>query len=390
MERIEYPLATSSWNELELDAMQQVIRSGRFTMGERVAAFEREFAAYHQVPYCVMVNSGSSANLLMAAALTLRGKDPLRRGDEVIVPAVSWATTYYPFAQYGLKLRLVDVDRETLNYDLTALEGALSSKTRAVVAVNLLGNPNRFAELERLLQGRDISLVEDNCESLGAEYDGQRTGSFGLMSSASTFFSHHMSTMEGGLVLTRDEELYHILLCIRAHGWTRNLPKQNRICVKGDDDFSESFRFVLPGYNVRPLELSGAVGSVQLRKLPGFIEQRRKNAQRFIELFGADRRFAVQQEVGASSWFGFSLIIRPGIEPSRKRVVERLRSSGIECRPIVAGNFARNPVLQHMEHELAGPLSAADWVHDSGFFVGNQELDLAERINYLGRVLREL
>jgi CDP-6-deoxy-D-xylo-4-hexulose-3-dehydrase len=386
---IDYPLATSSWDELEVEALQEVIRSGRYTMGARVAAFEAEFAAYHQVPYCVMVNSGSSANLLMAAALTLRGTKPLCRGDEVIVPAVSWATTYYPFAQYGAKLRFVDVDRETWNYDLDALQAAISVRTRAVVVVNLLGNPNRFDRIEQLLRGSDVLLVEDNCESLGAEFAGRRAGTFGLMSSASTFFSHHMSTMEGGLVLTSDEELYHILLCLRAHGWTRNLPKQNRVCVKSDDDFSEAFRFVLPGYNVRPLEMSGAVGSVQLRKLPAFIEQRRQNARHFVEAFAGDRRFSIQKEVGASSWFGFGLVIRPEADLPRTRVVERLRSNGIECRPIVAGNFARNPVVRHLEHVIEEPLSGADWIDSHGFFVGNQELDYSDRIAHLGRVLRE-
>jgi CDP-4-dehydro-6-deoxyglucose reductase, E1 len=196
--------------------------------------------------------------------------------------------------------------------------------------------------------------------------------------------------MEGGLVLTSDEELYHILVCLRAHGWTRNLPAQNKVCAKQDDDFVESFRFVLPGYNLRPLELSGAVGSVQLRKLPSFVAQRRRNAERFLQEFSDDRRFAVQKEVGASSWFGFSLVIRREAELPRTRVIAKLRQSGIECRPIVAGNFARNPVLKHLEHEIAGPLQTADWIHDNGFFVGNQEVDYSERIAHLRRTLREV
>jgi CDP-4-dehydro-6-deoxyglucose reductase, E1 len=387
---VHYPLATSSWDALEVEALQEVIRSGQYTMAGRVSAFESEFAAYHGMRHAVMVNSGSSANLLMAAALTLRRERPLVRGDEVIVPAVSWPTTYYPFSQYGLKLKFVDIDAETLNYDLDALSRALSERTRAVVAVNLLGNPNDFALLNRLLEPYGAVLIEDNCESLGAEYGGQRAGSFGLMSSASSFFSHHISTMEGGMVLTNDEELHHILLCLRAHGWTRNLPKHNHVCTKGDDDFVESFRFVLPGYNVRPLEMSGAVGSVQLKKLPRFIEQRRHNARVFVDALAGDPRFRVQRELGQSSWFGFSLVIRPEAGLPRVRVIERLRASGIECRPIVAGNFVRNPVVQRLEHEVHEQLSAADWIDENGFFVGNQEVDCTARIAHLARVLQEV
>jgi hypothetical protein len=206
----------------------------------------------------------------MVAALfyTKNPRIKLNPGDEVIVPAVSWSTTYYPLYQYGLKIKFVDIDLETLNYDLSQLSQAISSKTKAIVAVNLLGNPNDFSQIKKIIGGRDITLIEDNCESLGAEFEGKKAGTFGLMGTFSTFFSHHISTMEGGLIVTNDEELYHILLSLRAHGWTRNLPKENHVCgTKGDDPFEESFRFVLPGYNVRPLEMSGALGIEQVKKL---------------------------------------------------------------------------------------------------------------------------
>ena len=128
-------------------------------------------------------------------------------------------------------------------------------------------------------------MFEDNCESMGAEYNGKQTGTFGLVGTFSTFFSHHMATLEGGFVTTDDEEIYHILLSMRAHGWTRNLPKENKVCEKSDDWFEESFRFVLPGYNVRPVEMSGAIGVEQLKKLPIFLKNRRENAKLFMELF---------------------------------------------------------------------------------------------------------
>src|SRR3989338_1995166 len=184
-----------------------------------------------------------------------------------------------PLYRYGLRLKFVDIDSETLNIDLKKLEEAVTDKTRMIFAVNLLGNPNDFDEIRRIIGSRDILLLEDNCESLGAEFEGRQAGTFGLMGSYSSFFSHHMSTMEGGMIVTDDEELYHILLSLRSHGWTRHLPKHNKVCgTKGDDLFEESFRFVLPGYNLRPLELSGAIGSKQIKKLPEFMRIRRDNA----------------------------------------------------------------------------------------------------------------
>ena len=261
----KYPLASSTWDEKELEAIQEVIKSNNFTMGAKVKEFEKDIASFHHVNYAVMVNSGSSANLLAVAALFYTKNSKLKRGDEVIVPAVSWSTSYYPFHQYGLKMKFVDIDLETLNYDLSQLEEAINEKTKLILAVNLLGNPNDFNAIQDLIQGKDIILLEDNCESLGAIFNGQYTGTFGLMGTFSSFFSHHISTMEGGIILTNDEEIYHILLSLRSHGWTRHLPKENKLTgTKSDDWFSESFKFVLPGYNVRPLEMSGAIG-IELR-----------------------------------------------------------------------------------------------------------------------------
>ena len=384
---MKYELASSSWDDQEIRAIQDVMATGRYTMGDRVADFEQAFARYLGRRYCVMVNSGSSANLLMVAALFYRQKDPLRRGDEVIVPAVSWATTYYPLSQYGLHIKFVDIDRETLNFDQEALAAAITPGTRMVFAVNLLGNANDFDAIERLRAAHDFILLEDNCESLGGEWKGRQLGTLGLAGSFSFYFSHHMSTIEGGAIATDDEELYHILLSIRSHGWTRHLPQENRVCRKSSDPFEESFRFVLPGYNVRPTEIAGNVGLEQLRKLPDFIAHRRRNAEVFLRLFGSDPRFIVQKELGKSSWFGFSLIIRdPAI--ARRDVIDRLTAANIDTRPIVAGNFARKEVVKWFDCEMPASLPNADYVDQHGFFVGNHQFDIEDRLEYLAEVLR--
>lgn len=385
----KFPLATATWGKEEQAAMQRVIASGMFTMGANVQAFERDFVKYIGSKYCVMVNSGSSANLLMVAALfyTKNSKFKLKRGDEVIVPAVSWSTTYYPLYQYGLKIKFVDIDLNTLNYDLEQLERAVTDETRVIMAVNLLGNPNDFDRINQIIDGRDIVLIEDNCESLGATFGGRHAGTFGLMGTYSSFFSHHISTMEGGLVTTDDEEIYHILLSLRAHGWTRNLPKFNHVCSeKSDDPFEESFRFVLPGYNVRPLELEGALGVEQVKRLPSIVEERRKNGRAMQAVLGHHPELLMQQEIGESSWFGFSLVIRPGSSVSRPDLVKKLASLGFECRPIVAGNFAKNEVVKYFDHEIFGELRNAEHIDRNGLFIGNHHYPISEAIEVLNQL----
>ncbi|WP_374422116.1 DegT/DnrJ/EryC1/StrS family aminotransferase [Paracoccus sp. (in: a-proteobacteria)] len=380
---IRFPLATSSWDEAEQAALQRVIASDRYSMGAEVAAFEADFARFTGSRHAVMVNSGSSANLAMVAALRHTQNPDLRLmpSDEVIVPAVSWSTTYFPLHQYGLHLKFVDIDADTLNYDLGALESAISGRTRAIMAVNLLGNPNDFDAIRALIGSRPIVLIEDNCESMGATFGGRQTGTFGVMGTFSCFFSHHISTMEGGLVVTDDEELYHILLALRAHGWTRNLPKFNRLTgEKSDDPFQESFRFVLPGYNLRPLEMSGALGREQVKKLPALIEGRRANGALWTRAMADHPLFRIQRETGDSSWFGFALILRPGTGLSRREVLARFDALGFETRPIVSGNFTKNPVLAMMDHSLHSAMTHAEDIDHNGFFIGNHHYDIGEAI----------
>lgn len=238
-----------------------------------------------------------------------------------------------------------------------------------IVAVNLLGNSNDFSMIQKIIGERDIILFEDNCESMGAEYEGKQTGTFGLMGTFSTFFSHHMATMEGGFATTDDEELYHILLCLRAHDWTRNLPKENHISNKSDDWFTESFRFILPGYNVRPVEMSGAIGIEQLKKLPDFLAQRRENAKiRFKNFF-----LAIQILLFKRNWFKFMVWIftyfKPTSKKNRKDVVEKLIANKIDCRPIVTGNFTKNEVMKFFDYSIHKKLVNADYLHENGLFV---------------------
>ena len=280
--------------------------------------------------------------------------------------------------------KFVDVDRATLNYDLDQLRSAISPKTRAIMIVNLLGNPNDFRAINDMVDGKNIVLMEDNCESMGAQFEDKFTGTFGKVGSFSSFFSHHISTMEGGMVVTDDEELHHIMLSLRAHGWTRNLPQKNFVTgQKNPDSFDESFKFVLPGYNLRPLEMSGAIGREQLKKLPGLIEGRRDNARVFQKRLSCSEHFTLQKEIGKSSWFGFSLTLKEDSELGRSEFITKLNDLGFECRPIVAGNFTKQPVMRHMKHEVHGDLLNADFIHKQGLFIGNHHYEISEAAEIL-------
>ncbi|HXH36674.1 MAG TPA: DegT/DnrJ/EryC1/StrS family aminotransferase [Plantibacter sp.] len=385
-----FPLATSSWDAAEYAALQRVVDSGRFTMGPLVAQFERDFAAAFGAGFGVMVNSGSSANLIAIAAAVLDERVDLAAGDEVLVPAVSWATTYYPLQQYGLVPSFVDIDVDTLNMDLALAEAAITPRTKAIFAVNLLGNPNDFAALTALADRHGLLLIEDNCESLGAKDDGRFAGTAGAMGTFSAFFSHHISTMEGGMILTDDEATAQIMTSLRAHGWTRGLPERNAVHDKSGDDWDDLFRFVLPGYNVRPIEMSGAIGIEQIKKVPALIAGRRENAAYWTEKFAGLDSVRIQREQGESSWFGFSLVLEGSLAGRRKEVVRAFAAEGIESRPIVAGNFTKNPVMKYLDAKVPAELPAADKIHEDGLFVGNHHFPVHAGIDRVYDVVAKL
>ncbi len=377
---MQYRLCDDTWDGMEQSAIQKVLDSNRFSMGETVARYEAEFAKKFGVNYALMVSSGSAANLLAAAGLVYSGR--LKKGDEVIVPAVSWSTTYFPLSQMGLKLRFVDIDKDTLNIDTDQLNDAVTEQTKMICAVNLLGNPNDFTRIKEICAQKNILLMEDNCESLGAEYQGKQAGTIGLVGTYSTFYSHHLCTMEGGMVVTNDEELYHYMLCIRAHGWTRNLPKDSPIYKKSENAFYESFNFIVPGFNLRPLEMEAAAGLEQLKKMDRIISQRRKNAGYFCEKMSRLKGIRVQKEIEKSSWFGFAVILQDELAGLRDPIVRQLAANEIEVRPIVAGNFTRNSVIRYLDYTISGELTASDEIHDQGFFIGNHSKDNAAEIDY--------
>jgi CDP-6-deoxy-D-xylo-4-hexulose-3-dehydrase len=376
--KYKYKLSSNTWNQKEIDAINRVVISQNFTMGKEVLNLEKKFANYFGARYCVMSNSGSSANLLGIASLIYSGK--LKKGDEVIVPAVSWSTTYFPLLQYGLKVKFVDIDIDSLNFNLNDLKQAISNQTRMILLVNLLGNNNDFSKISEIIKGKNIILFEDNCESMGSTYSNKYSGTFGIIGTFSSFYSHHIATMEGGYSLTNDFGLYEYMKTIRAHGWTRNLSKNSPLYTKSSDPFYEKFNFILPGYNLRPLEMEAAIGVEQLKKLKNLIKFRVKNAKLFLDVIGPISGIKLQKEIGNSSWFGFSIVLVDHLEGKRPALTKFLDKNGIEVRPIVTGNFVRNKAINYFDYSIHNKLLNADYIHDNGFFVGNRGDDITKEI----------
>lgn len=381
-----YPLANTTWDDAEYAALQEVIASDRFTMGARVREFEEAFAKKFGKKYAVMTSSGSTANLLGITAAFHHPDFGFEPGDEVIVPAVSWSTTYFPITQNGMKLRFVDINPETLNIDVDQVAAAITPRTKMVFAVNLLGNPIEADRLRKICADAGVLLAEDNCESMGASLNGEKAGAFGLFGTFSTFFSHHICTMEGGLVITDDRKLYDNMLSIRAHGWVRDLPEDTHLPMD-PDPFVRQFRFVLPGYNLRPIEMEGALGIPQLAKLDSFVAERRKNAVQFQSLFGNHEHLTIQRETGESSWFGFAMVLQGKMRGQRAALVDALKTAEIECRPIVTGNFLRNPVIDKLDHNVFGQIKAADVIDSEGLFVGNHHHPIPALLDRLREVV---
>lgn len=349
-----------SFGEDEIQAAVDVMRSTKVTSGEKVKEFESLFG-----PHAVMVNSGSSANLLAIAALcNPLTPNRLCPGDEVIVSALSWSTTIWPLVQYGLVPVIVDIDPNTLNIDPDEIRKAIGPRTRAIMPVHVYGNPCDMWEINRF----GYYIIEDCCESLGANVGDSAFNTY------SFYFSHHITTLEGGMVTCQTTEHADMLRTLRAHGWTRE--QVNRKHYEGIDD---KFLFVNAGYNLRASEVNAAIGLVQYPKLEKFVANRRKTAERLKKIFEKSS-VSVQKDNG-SSWFGFPIVTATPLR-------EHFDKCGIETRPIICGNIARQPGMKLWPHRIVGDLAYADKVMKYGFAIPcHQDMTEAD-CDYIDGVVR--
>jgi CDP-4-dehydro-6-deoxyglucose reductase, E1 len=366
------PLSVPLYDAEEVEAAVDVLLSKYVTSGARVREFEATFAEFVGAKHAVMVNSGSSANLLGISILSSRyTPNGLHPGDEVIVPAVTWATTVSPILQGGHVPVFVDIDPKTLNLRPEDLERAWSPRTRAIFAVHLLGNPVAMDAVMDFARERDLWVLEDTCESLGSMVGGRHAGAIGHVGTYSFYFSHHITTIEGGMLVTDDDALADLARSMRSHGWTRELG--NRAELEAASPWIDPrFLFVYVGYNVRATEVQAAMGLVQLRRLEEFNEARRRNATELLEALRpleGELEFVAEQEGGRSTWFGFPVMARDA--DTRRALSAHLEARRIETRPIVAGNLAIQPAFRDSPHRTVGSLANATSIGQRGLFIGN-------------------
>ena len=371
--RIPLNAPSFGWEEV-WEAIDSML-SMQVTMGAKVKRFESAFADYLGVKHAVMVNSGSSANLLALSVLANPlAPRPLLPGDEVITPAVTWVTTVYPIINVGAVPVLVDVDLDTFDIDLAEIERALSPRTRAIMPVHLLGNPCHMQAIMDIARRHDLMVIEDACEAHGAAIDGRRVGSFGDLATFSFFFTHHVATVEGGMLVTSDDQLAELARALRAFGWIRDL-RDGEELARRHPDIDPRFLFVNIGYNFKPTELQAAFGLHQLARLDAFIAARRTNAKFWSDELGHLSHLGVHHERPGTThvWFGYPVTVRPDAPFSRAELMAFLESRGLETRPIVAGNVAEQPGLRLFPHRSVGDLANSRFIHRNCFYFGNHQ-----------------
>ena len=364
------PLNVPTYGAPEVIEALDSLLSTWVTMGKKVARFEEMFAEYVGQDYGVMVNSGSSANLL---ALSCLGLQP---GDEVITPALTWATTVFPIAQVGAVPVLVDVDRETYNISPEAIERAITPRTKAVMLVHLLGNPCDMARITNIAHDHKLYLIEDCCEAHGAEYHGRQVGINGQFATFSFFFSHHISTIEGGMVLVSNGRVpggqaIDILRSLRAHGWVREMSNREAIAAE-NPNIDPRFLFATVGYNFRPTEIAGAFGIHQLPRLEGLVEIRREAAKYITDSLACYQdwiQLPYEAPGTRHSYFAYPVLVKEAAPFTKKALQAFLESKGVETRQIESGNMALQPAMKRIKY-IAGDLSNAQYIHDNGFFFG--------------------
>jgi CDP-4-dehydro-6-deoxyglucose reductase, E1 len=360
----------------EIRAFVSCMLTTQVTAGETVRAFERAYASNVSTSAALMVNSGSSANLLAIATLTHPlTEDRLKPGDEVIVPALSWSTTVWPLVQCGLVPVIVDIDPATLNIDPNEIERAIGPRTRGVMIVPVYGNPCDMDAIVDICHRHDLVLVEDTCEAMGASYRGKPLGGFGRVGTFSLYFSHHITTLEGGFCVSSDTSFAEVMRIVRAHGWLRDVEDKS-VWSSKHPQIDERFLFVGAGYNLRATEPQAAMGLVQLDKLNAFVEARRRTAAGYKhDLAFTNNRIRFQAETpnGHHSWFGFPMVVSANAGFSVDELISHLNGRNIETRPIICGNIARQPGMALYQHRVLGDLANATEVMDCGFSVGNHQ-----------------
>ncbi len=376
-QKLTYPLHENAFSSKDVKEGIRVLLSKNITMGKETNKFEKYFAKKLGVKYAVMVNSGSSANLLATFAC----KNPLRKkkfkyGDEAIIPVLCWSTSLWPLVQAGLKPVFVDIDPKTLNIDLKELKKKISKKTKVIMNINVLGISADLEKIKKISNKKKLILIEDNCESLGSKFNKRFMGTYGDFGTFSFYYSHQITSGEGGMVVCHNREDYELLYSLRAHGWSRS-PFSYKKIAKKYPKLDPRFIFTNMGFNLRPTDIQAAIGFNQFKRLSYFSKQRSFNRKIIIEKLKKSKKWNNQftfieiPEKINPSWFSLVIVVDDQYANKKKKFINFLTKKNIETRPIISGNFINQPATKLFKlNSKREKFPNADKIEKNGFFIG--------------------
>tara|TARA_B100000886_G_scaffold280139_1_gene204222 strand:+ start:191 stop:1381 length:1191 start_codon:yes stop_codon:yes gene_type:complete len=382
MSKFFYPLIKNPYSNDDITEAKKVLVSKQITMSKLTKKFENYFSSQIKSKFSVMVNSGSSANLLaLQCLINPYRKNRLKPGDEVILPSLCWSTSLWPIIQANLKPVFIDINIDTLNIDEDQIEKKITKRTRAILLVHVLGNSCNMSKLMKIKKKYDLILIEDTCESLGTKYKNKYLGTFGEFASFSFYTSHQISSGEGGMICCKSKQDYEIIKSLRSHGWSRGTAYEKKF--KSNKHLDKRFIFFNSGFNLRPTEVSAAIGLNQLKKLKKFIKLRNENRKKIIFKINNNSKlnkkfmfYEASKNVQAS-WFGISVRVDKNL--NKRKVINILERNGIETRPIISGNFINQPSAKKYNLGVNQKFPNSDYVYNKSFYMGLPTSKLSER-----------
>jgi CDP-6-deoxy-D-xylo-4-hexulose-3-dehydrase len=383
MNKISYSLTESVLESKDINAAIKVLRSKKITMGPKTRQVEAYFKDHIVKTNSLMVNSGSSANLLIFQCLINPMVKKLKPGDEVLIPAICWSTSLWPIIQSGLKVKFVDIDLSSLNIDLNDLNKKITKKTKALMLVHALGNCADMTKLINICKKNKIILIEDTCEALGSTYKNKPLGTFGHFSSFSFYYSHHITSGEGGMVCTKNKKYLEILKSLRSHGWSRDL-KNNKTLSKKHKDIDKDWIFINSGFNLRTTDINAAIGLEQLKRIKKILSIRKYNFLKIKKSLLRNKKYNNQfiilddQKHANAAWFGIPIILSSNNKKYKQKIMSNLHRKGIMTRPIISGNFAKQPSIKLYKIKINNQLPNSDLVDKKGFFLGLHNIKISD------------
>jgi CDP-4-dehydro-6-deoxyglucose reductase, E1 len=394
----KYPLLSEAFSTKDIKEGINVLRSKHITMSKITKKFEKHFAKKMGTKYAIMTNSGSSANLLALSCLTNPlSKKKVLPNSEVIIPAICWSTSLWPIIQNNLKPVFVDVELGTFNIDINNLENKITKKTKAIMLIHVLGTSTNMTKLLRIVKKYKLDLIEDTCESLGAKYNKKKLGTFGRFGTYSFYYSHQITSGEGGMIVCNDTNDYNVLKSLRSHGWSRDTDLHNNF-KKNYKNLDDRFLFIGPGYNVRPTDIQAAIALNQFKRLNKFIKTRNTNRNKIINFLKMDNKWNNQfsfveiDDNSKPSWFGLPILINKKYTHIKKNFLNHLSKKGIENRPIISGNFLNQPASKFFNFKSTKmDFKNADEIENRGFFIGLHTKNLKQlELKYISNCLLDI